>query len=138
MSKQLGSYYGVPITNHDLKRHTDPRERRGYRIFEVVSGSLMVIFAVMSIARVPSDLGPGVWWVASLLAAGYFFTFFPIAFPRKRANSGQGELEGQFNQTRLDSFWYERSVADNTDEDIIIEDQEPGVPPKDDQDRPLP
>jgi hypothetical protein len=138
-NKLLGSYAGVPITNHDVKGETDPEERRGYRILEYIAGALIVIFALMSIFRVPSEMGPGLWWAFSLLAAGYFLTFLPIAFPRRRPYETSPGAQSQFDPTRLDTFWYERNVADVTDEEVIdIEDETPPSPEDEDDDRPLP
>lgn len=115
----IDTYYGIPITEHDIQGYTPQRELRGYRIFAIAFAVLTVACTVLRLVSAPSDMGTGLWWVLALLWFSYLLVFLPLAWPKRSVRiMEQGQPLGALNQERLESFWYERNVSDVTDEPI--------------------
>jgi hypothetical protein len=118
----LDSYYGVPVTSHDIKDFTTTEERRGYRWIAIASGIGIVVFGILSLIGVQSYLAPGVWWTIALMCFSLLLVYFPIAWgPVAREARPARELAATLHPDRVDTFWYERGVRDHTPEPTLGE-----------------
>lgn len=115
----LDTYAGIPVTSHDLQASTTVEERRGYRVITLVSLGAAVVATVFWLFNFPSDLGAGTWWSVALVFVGLFLAFFPLAYgPVAQRAQPRATVVGQLDTERLDSFWYERGVTDQTPETV--------------------
>lgn len=118
----LDSYFGIPVTSHDFKEFTTTEERRGYRAATIGSAVGVVVFAVLAVFRLGSELGPGVWWTLALVCVGLFFAYFPIGYGSvAREARPKRELVATLDPDRVSTFWYERGVTDETPEYTVDE-----------------
>lgn len=115
----IDTYAGIPVTSHDLQESTTLEERRGYRVITVASLVGAVVATIFWFFNFPSDLAVDTWWSVALVFVGLFLAFFPIAYgPVARQAKPRAQVVGHLNTDRLNSFWYERGVTDETPETV--------------------
>lgn len=118
-SDVIDTYAGIPVTSYDLKDSTTTEERRGYRVITIGALAGAVIATIFWLFSFPSDLGADTWWSVALVFIGLFLAFLPIAYgPVARRAKPRAQVVGHLNTDRLDSFWYERGVTDETPETV--------------------
>lgn len=115
----IDTYAGIPVTSHDLQSSTTVEERRGYRVITLASLAGAVVATVFWLFAFPSDLGADTWWSVALVCVGLFLAFFPLGYgPVAQRAQPRAEVVGHLNTERLNSFWYERGVTDETPETV--------------------
>lgn len=115
----IDTYAGIPVTSHDLQASTTVEERRGYRVIALGSLAGAVVATIFWLFGFPSDLAVDTWWSVALVFVGLFLAFFPIAYgPVAQRAKPRADVVGHLNTERLNSFWYERGVTDETPETV--------------------
>lgn len=113
-------YGGIPITSHDLRFFTTTEERRGYRIVALIGAALTLLGIVFAVAGVrAAGMTFNLWWVVSLLGLSHLLAYGAMGWgATARRAQPERAVVAALNEQRVDTFWYERGVSNETPETI--------------------
>jgi hypothetical protein len=117
-SPVLERFDGIPLTTSDLRAFTTVEERRGYRAIALIGAGLVVLGIGLAIAGVRAGgMTANLWWVVSLIGASLGLAYGPLGWAGPARDAlPVSEVVAHLNEQRIDTFWFERGVSEESTE----------------------